>query len=642
MRNTSLRIKFTLYVAATIALLTLPILLNDYFQRMALLNANFEQNQATTLDSLTFDAREALETGLFEHFNHRISHFVARSDIYTIELRNDERKTVGFAPELTFYHGAIATRKIYSRADGELFDHVNQSASIADGKYLGTLLVYFNDTPQQAQVTRLILETILLLLGICIIAVVCMVLADRYLTRRITQMAKALVGIQKGDYHPNLSSSNSDELGQLAQLINETGSALEQFERDKTRERDKKIADHTSRIEKEIRNFSLIQNLVGDVKDSIEKTFSQAVKFTDKDNSDKAHQLITGMVDSIRSVDEIQLILEKDELPSHRRYTAERVSHYGASIEKGISTLASRKEFPIRLIIDKEIYSSDRYVLVDVNATMRLLALALEYWPLSLNTEENPWQITVSVQHHFERSPTIRLELSAEVNHLDREAWQDIQSSILTSSEEEQEPLKKMLTKLTQSYQVQQAIQFDDCKQVIVSYEFEYISGLSPKEVFAQVKEKLGGRKKVFLVGSDEFISSVGYQLEALFIDYSCATYEELANDASITHKHNDAQLFGLVLVDCVSDFTLAKQIMNDFNRANPQLRTLKVGLVDQYYYENTLIRGVNLHADLDADDIMTLPISPSDIIRLVSGLSSDEVVNDFIRTLQKQEERGS
>ncbi len=576
MKDLSLRIKFSAWVTFAVLLITVPMLMYHTQQKLALLNASFIQNQETLLNILKLDAKEALETGLFDHVHSRFDTLVQRSDIYAIELRDENNKTLVASPSTPIYTGEWVVQTInqkhrsgFLRLAGEKFED-NSIKEIQ----LGTLSISFNTSGKKAQLNQLITETGVLLILAVMFALACVFLTNHFVTRRIACMADALIGIQKGNYHPNLNHDTNDELGKLAKQINETGTAIEHYEQSLKKDRDKTIAEHAARTEKEVRSLFIIQNSMTEVRKNIEASFSKMLALIQENNANEFHALIADMIESLRSVDDVQMLLEKDEPPNHPHFFTDTLTHCASGFERGLKIIASRKNFPMTIKIDPLLNDSNPFILIDIQATLHLLALALEYWPQQLGIRNHAWQININLNS----TGTIIFDLSVEGAPLTSKHWGKLHSHLThgESKSSSMPALQIMLRKLSHNTGLQHSITIKENNRIHITYESRCITGENKADILTQAKTRYGNQKHIALIGGSNFLESTRFQFEHLFIDVCAIPYQSILNN----EYRIDSQ-YGMALVDVDSDKNSARAVLEMLNQ-NEYPELLRIAMSHQ------------------------------------------------------------
>ena len=111
----SLRQKAAMIGSIFVSLMILPILANNYISRQKLIDDYYQREQDTVIDSMNFFAVEALETGIEALFISKAEQTILKRSVTTIELRDNQNRTVYSAPEVPIYDGKIITLTISSR-----------------------------------------------------------------------------------------------------------------------------------------------------------------------------------------------------------------------------------------------------------------------------------------------------------------------------------------------------------------------------------------------------------------------------------------------------------------------------------------------------------------------------------------------
>ncbi|WNO10463.1 HAMP domain-containing protein [Teredinibacter sp. KSP-S5-2] len=630
MKDASLRIKFSACVTIAVLCLAVPILIHNTQQRLELIHANVQQTQATLFDLLSVDAREALETGLYDHLQSRFDQLTQRPDINAIELRDENNKTQVNSPITMSYAGDWVSQSIEQNASGRLLEfpgRTEKSVEVTTPKRLGTLNISFNPALKDAQLQQMKIETGILLVLALFFAIGCAVSVNYFITRRIAQMAKGLIDIQHGNYHPNLSHTSNDELGQLAKHINETGAAVERYEASLQADKEKKIAEQAARTEKEVRSLSMIQNLMNDLRQSIEGTFNEAVELAQEHVSNQAHSLIVNMMNSLRAVDEVQHILEKDELPAYPRYVSDTLTNCITNLERGLGVIASRKQFPIDILVSDSIRKTEDCILIDQHATLRYLTLALEYWPQQLKSFHSQWHIRISV----EDKNALVFELKVHTLPLSANQWEQMQQHLiypLDVPKQERSPLQKSLKKMEEIISVRQSIAVEQNESLTFRYAFQCILGASIEEITEQAKQRFGHHKRIAVVGSTTFVATLKQQFEHLYVDVYAFSYQDI-----LQNKEPLNDQYGLALVDIDSDTQQAQAVLKHLQKFTAS-SLLRIALSHTPIEQRKPSDKNRYLTDL-SDEYLRLPISHTDIARVINSLSANDVARNAILAMQ-------
>lgn len=406
----------------------------------------------------------------------------------------------------------------------------------------------------------------------------------------------------------------------------------------------KRISQDTDQAKKELRNLTLTQDLTNELREQIEQVFSLAVKATKNNSSASSLILINKVVEGIATVDEILQLLEKDELPTRRRFSMDNLYNHALTIEQIVKTLSVGKTFPVKIKIEKGLNNQGDYVLTDTHAMIRLLSLCLEYWPQELQTQDNPWCISVGTQALANQNIELYIEFSSV--HVSSDNWHSLSTRSTASSlaahlstEFKTPSLAGKINNLMSIYWMQSTLTLPQLNQVNIRYSHELVVGRNEADVIKGFNAKHGARKNILLIGDHEFLASVGQQFDALYINYSKLRYQDAGNDSQAI---DDA--IGLVLVDCISDTKQAQRVLNLLGNKHAYQNILRVSIIDEQSEENILLENDNLgdcpvrvksssnQTQYFADEVLTLPLAPTDVVRLIYGLNSQNTVSAMIQ----------
>lgn len=235
MNSYSLRTKFLLFLCLVIAAISLPILILDFKHKNTLITKHHHELIAITMDSLSSESIEILEVGIVERFNKRYSEVIKTSRILSIEIKDIENNTVLIIPENPAYQGTVQKREIFTDSVENLFDTtVGSLDGLSDKNKIGTLIVFFDDSEYDEQISQLMTETALLVLLTILVAVTGIFITNKYLTKPIIELANGIKQIEKGNYKNQIPHLNSLEFGRLSMLLNHLGNELDRIESEKS------------------------------------------------------------------------------------------------------------------------------------------------------------------------------------------------------------------------------------------------------------------------------------------------------------------------------------------------------------------------------------------------------------------------
>ncbi len=450
-----------------------------------------------------------------------------------------------------------------------------------------------------------------------------------HIKRTINRLCNTLIQVREqniiDEAHKN---DKSPELAPLTLEINEIAQELDQLRRAHDHQKSIKVSEHTSQAGRELSNLSIIQSLVSDLRGLIEQTFSVAVMVTQDNTSPSSQVLTANMVEGISMIDEVLLLLAKDELPTRRRFSMDTLCNYGHSIERIVETLAGGKSFPIRLALEKSITDANEFTLTDIHATIRFLSLCLEYWPKQLHTQHTPWYITVGLINPTGKSPSLYYEFASD--HVDRSAIRGIETQILSGTNSSS--LAKKIQNIMSLYGMRRVITHPSPGKTAITYTFDLVIGKKETDVVRAFKDQYGARKQILLIGNIEFLESVGEQFDALYIEHSKRFYHEVGEGSPGLDS-----LTGLILVDCIGDPGQARKILNYFNNPRVNQNVIRVSVIDKHALLQPITNDTLIHEEYPADEFLTHPILPTDIVRLIHGLNAQYEVSAMLDQLARE-----
>lgn len=97
-----LRTKLLIVSAFIFFMAALPLTILDYFQKVKLIDEHYDHIQELVVKNLSFDARESLQTGLFELFEDKCKFFIEERNIAAVELRDADGITISLTPKGRF------------------------------------------------------------------------------------------------------------------------------------------------------------------------------------------------------------------------------------------------------------------------------------------------------------------------------------------------------------------------------------------------------------------------------------------------------------------------------------------------------------------------------------------------------------
>lgn len=452
---------------------------------------------------------------------------------------------------------------------------------------------------------------------------------NRHITRTINSLCNTLVQIRKlniiDEAHKNIDCT---ELAPLTVEINAIAHELDQLRRAHDQHKSIKVSEHTSLAGRELSNLSIIQSLTRDLRGLIEQTFSVAVMVTQGNDSPTTQVLTTNMVEGISMIDEVLLLLEKDELPTRRRFAVDTLSNHIHSVEHIIETLANDKPFPIRLALEKNITDANGFIVTDIHATIRFLSLCLEYWPKQLHTQYTPWHITIGMITPADRNPLLYYEFTS--NHVDPSTIRSLETQFINDGINNS--LEKKLNNIMKLYGMDRTITHPTPEQTVIKYTYDLIIEEKKADVARLFKAKYGVRKQILLVGNIEFLESVGQQFDALHIEHRKRFYHEIAEDSPGLDS-----LTGLIMVDCIGNPGQARRILNDFTNTQINQNVIRVSVVDKHALLPPLTNDTLIHEEYPADEFLNHPVLPTDIARLIHGLNAQHEVSSILDKLSRE-----
>lgn len=452
---------------------------------------------------------------------------------------------------------------------------------------------------------------------------------NRHIKRTINSLCNTLVQIRKQNIIDE-AHKNSDciELAPLTVEINAIAHELDRLRRAHYQQKSIKVSEHTSLAGRELSNLSIIQSLAKDLRGLIEQTFSVAVMVTQDNDSPSSQILTANMVEGISVIDEVLLLLEKDELPTRRRFAMDTLSSHIHSVEHIIETLANGKSFPIRLALEKNITDNHGFIVTDIHATIRFLSLCLEYWPKQLHTRHTPWHITIGMITPANRNPLLYYEFTS--NHVDPSTIRGLETQLINDGINNS--LEKKLNNIMKLYGMDRTITHPTPEQTVIKYTYDLIIEEKKTDVARLFKAKYGVRKQILLVGNIEFLESVGQQFDALHIEHSKRFYHEVGEESPGLDS-----LTGLIIVDCIGDPGQARRILSYYNNTRINQNVIRVSVIDKHALLQPLTNDTLIHEEYPADEFLNHPILPTDIARLVHGLNAQYEVSSILDKLSRE-----
>lgn len=507
-------------------------------------------------------------------------------------------------------------------------EHLQRLATANSEHKLGLKIGLASPLAQDLSKTKktIVVETLLWLAFIALFALSAMHRLNKIFYHAIKRLSNTLADIRERNQTPKIprkvAANTLLEFTPLMLEVNKLAREMARMRRAQHQQHSNKVAEHASQTDKELRNQSIIHNLATDLRGLIEQTFSVAVMVTQDNTSPSTQVLTANMVEGISMIDEILLLLDKDELPTRRRFTMDTLCNYAHSIERIVETLANGKTFPIRLALEKNLTDNTDFMLTDIHATIRFFSLCLEYWPQQLHTLHTAWYITVGLRTHADRAPALYYEFASD--HVERGASHALDAQL--NIESNMSPLAKKINNLMKLYGMQRNITQPSPGHTVIQYSYDLIIGKKEDDVARAFKAKYGVRKHILLVGNIEFLTTVGQQFDALYIDHSKRFYDEVGS-----HAANIDSMTGLVLVDCIGNPAHARRVLAHFNKTHLQQNILRVSVIEKHALLQPFTHETLVHEQFPADEFLTHPILPTDIVRLIYGLNAQYDVSAMI-----------
>ncbi len=625
MRNISLAIKIPIFIALFSAMLSFPVLLTTNHQQIKSLESNFYSNQETLLNVIIPDAREALETGMYSYFQDRINQLSERTDIFSIELRNDNNTIIASVRDDNGGNensSVRMTHKIHTITSRKVLGIDRLSPSLE--QFIGTITIEFNNAEKQKKLNAIKTQLWAFTLTTIIMVLACIFIVNFFITKPIAIMGKALIDIQKGNFHPEIPVSGKDEMGILSETILKTGMELEQREKDKLAEYDRQISEYTERSNQDIRKITRIRDSLEELRASARLGFDLSSVLFSRKESKEASILLTNALESIATINNMQGEIE-DENISHRRFCSETLKNYAISIEKTVAFIACTVRFPIQIIIDKGITDSNRHILVDLKSTMRLFSLALDYWPKALETDDNPWFITVSIEENLGKEKSIMIEFLTN-----DAAPYAIVSVAKKPSWEACDPVLRKIENLEETDGIHQLLSIKSDTSIAIQYVCDYIDSESASGILHKYKNIFKFNRRVLLLGESPQLLNIGKRLETLHIDTIKTTYNKQELIENII-DHNTA----IILIDCATSAENMRMTMTLLSGLRSAYKFMIVAVVNDKELLQIENGNFELHEIMGIDHVISYPVSTEDIGLLINGMSSDEIISHAIKSIQ-------
>lgn len=622
MRDLSLRIKIPIFIALVSALLTFPLLIITNSQQVKTLESNFYKNQKMMLSLIILEANEALETGMYHDVQYRINQLSKRRDIFSIELKNSHHNIRASAYNLDGKSDTSMSENLYRDNQPTI---LGLASDPTDPKlFLGSIIIKFDDSEKERRLKTLEYQLWSFTLAIFLIIFLCIFGVNVLITNPIEIMGAALINIQKGIFHTKIPEFGKDEIGTLSTTILETGIEIERREQDKLQEHDKKISEYTEKSNQDIKKITRIRDILEDLRASARLSFELASIVLSQNDSKEANLILANALDSIASINNMQGIIEEEHI-THRLFSSETLNNYAMLIDKTIEIIADTARFPIQLIIDKEITNSGRHILIDVKTTMRLLSLALEYWPKALETDDNPWFIAVSIEEKIGQEKMIMIEFTTN------NASPHTLNSIAKKPRWELcDPILRKIQKLEDTDGIEQRLSIKNNSSVSIQYVCDYVDSESASGILDKYKQIFKFNRSIALLGQSSQLSSIGKRLEARHIDTRKATH-----DNPKTIKQMVDHSTGIILVDCQTSSEKLHTTMNLLSNLRAEYKFMIIGVVRPHELSDIEDGFFEIHEIMGFDDMISFPVSADEVDLLINSMSSDEIISEAIHFMR-------
>lgn len=226
-----LRTKLLIVSAFIFFMAALPLTILDYFQKVKLIDEHYDNIQELVVKNLSFDARESLQTGLFELFEDKCKFFIEERNISAVELRDADGITISLTPKGKVPSGVTDSLAIFSGSKNGVFSIENKMTGFDDqnGEQIGTLILYQYRGKYDEAVILLYQDTLLIFGLSLLVCFLGLFVVNYFIYSPLHKIFNGLYEIKKRNYSHKIELSKDDELGELARLINSTSQEIEKY-----------------------------------------------------------------------------------------------------------------------------------------------------------------------------------------------------------------------------------------------------------------------------------------------------------------------------------------------------------------------------------------------------------------------------
>lgn len=212
----------------------LPLTILDYFNKVKLIDEHHNNVHDIVKKNLSFDARESLQTGLFELFEEKCKYFIEEKNIAAVELKDSNDITVSLIPKGHVKSGIVDSITIFSGYKNSAFSFENRYTENDDikGDKLGTLILYQNSGKYNEAVKSLYQDTFLLFLMSIFVCGIGLFVVSYFIYSPLHKIFKGLYELKRRNYNHKIDLDLDDELGELARLIDSTSKEIEKHHRE--------------------------------------------------------------------------------------------------------------------------------------------------------------------------------------------------------------------------------------------------------------------------------------------------------------------------------------------------------------------------------------------------------------------------
>ena len=487
---------------------------------------------------------------------------------------------------------------------------------------------------EHGKITLSFIVAVVTLLTAIVISIFCFRLVDSQVFQKLKDMRDMLERIRNHRYDLKLQEEiRSTEFADIYALLNALADELKSHEATWKSYRESNISAVAARLDCEMRTTTLAQHYILKLEANVIEAFQTLETIPDKDNpsfvevaSTSRYILGKVMVEARMSVNQVLALMDKKELPRLQSLTAEPMKHFADVIEHSVSTLSERKNLDIRLFISDEIIHSKAFLFFDPNATARLLALSLEYWPNRLELKQIPWHINVFIKQK-EDTHKLRIELLTDGEHLNEDQLIDIQSFLSKPTVESHDPYQKLISKLQGQFHIAATFGIEERQQIVFGYECDFISGKDKESTINEYRARYGREHPFLIIGSKDFLEQISQVLTTLYIDTVCIeVHDEFSQELA-------SKTIPIAIIDFTYDFDAARDKLAIMLRS---LTTtpLTVAYAKRQFKEQN---EEELKANLDVDKVLSPPADLISIVEAAKALSSNIFVSDAIESMRKQ-----